>query len=70
MAGLLTAALMFERAFLIGFFKSCVWGFLFGDVVHGLGEVADVGGGDSGHGDAAVLGQVNAVVRDDLLDLK
>ena len=43
---------------------------LFGDVVHGLGEVADVGGGDSGHGDAAVLGEVNAVVGDYLLDLQ
>ena len=44
-------------------------GFLFGDVVHGLGEVADVGGGDSCDGDAAVLGEVDAVVLDDLLDL-
>ena len=44
-------------------------GFLFGDVVHGLGEVADVGGGDSRDGDAAVLGEVDAVVLDDLLDL-
>ena len=44
--------------------------FLFGDVMHGLSEVADVGGGDSGHGDATVLGEVNAVVGDYLLDLK
>ena len=46
------------------------FGFLFGDVVHGLGEVADVGRGDSGDGDAAVLGEVHAVVGDDLLDLQ
>ena len=38
--------------------------------MHGLGEVADVGGGDSGDGDAAVLGEVHAVVGDDLLDLQ
>lgn len=55
--------------FFQGFIEPC-GNILFGDVVHCLGEVADVGGGDSGHGDAAVLGEVNAVVGDYLLDLQ
>ena len=40
------------------------------DLVHGVGKVANVGRGDSGDGDAAVLGQVHAVVLDDLGDLE
>ena len=63
----LTSGTCFER-FLLGFPRPN-FSFLFGDVVHGLGEVADVGGGDSCDGDAAVLGEVDAVVLDDLLDL-
>jgi hypothetical protein len=37
--------------------------------VHGVREVADVAGGDSGDRDATVLGQVNAVLGGELLDL-
>ena len=34
---------------------------LLGGVMHSLGEVTHVGGGDSGDGDSPVLGEVDAV---------
>lgn len=42
---------------------------LLGDLVHGVCEVADVAGGDSSDGNASVLGQVDAVLGGELLDL-
>ena len=44
--------------------------FLFGHLMHGVGEVVHVGGGNASHGHAAVLGQVDAKVLGDLLHLK
>jgi len=42
---------------------------LLGDLVHGVGEVADVFRGDAGNRNATVLGQVDAVLGGELLDL-
>ena len=39
------------------------------DVVDSLGEVVDVGAGNTGDGDTAILGEVDRVVLSDLLDL-
>ena len=44
-------------------------GNLAGDLVDGLGESLDVGGGDTGDGDAAVLGGVDGVLLGQLVHL-
>ena len=36
----------------------------------GVGQVADIAGGHPGHGDTAVLGQVDGELLDDPLNLK
>ena len=42
---------------------------LLGDLVHALGEVLDVLGSDTSHGDAAVLGHVDVELGAEALDL-
>ena len=42
---------------------------LLGNGVHGGGQVVHVLRGDAGHGDTAVLGQVDRVLRSDLGNL-